>query len=210
MDAGKFALIVFAALCLAPVSAISQQRDVKELSAAAEAEWVGITGSVVSSVGDSFVLDYGGGNVTVEMDDYDWYDENALIAGDRVTVTGRMDDDFYTTRTIEASSVYVDKLNTYYYASAADEESGYYSYPAARYARDDEWIGVTGTVISQKEGTVMLDTGPRVMKVDTGSLEYKPKLDVGERVTVFGEMDDSDLFEGRELLASSVITLSEG
>ena len=40
-----------------------------------------------------------------------------------MTVYGRVDDDLYETTTIEASSIYDQDLGTYFYASAADEES---------------------------------------------------------------------------------------
>jgi hypothetical protein len=59
------------------------------------------------------------------MDDWDWYAEGKnLIDGDKVTVYGRIDDDFFETTSIEASSVYVESLGSYFYASAADEEYG--------------------------------------------------------------------------------------
>lgn len=60
--------------------------------------------------------------ITVEMDDWDWYAEGAALSeGDRVTVYGFIDDDFYELRSIEASSVYVDDFNTFFYASGLDE-----------------------------------------------------------------------------------------
>ena len=85
--------------------------------------WISVTGTVADTHDESFELDYGEGLITVEFDDWDWYNENAAILdGDRVTVYGAVDDDLYETRTIEAASVYVEGLNTYYYASATDEE----------------------------------------------------------------------------------------
>ncbi|MGM0425831.1 MAG: hypothetical protein ACQEQ7_01185 [Thermodesulfobacteriota bacterium] len=72
---------------------------------------------------DSFTLDYGEGTVLVEMDDWDWYDEEGtVLEGDKVTVYGKIDDDLYEATSIEASSVYVENLGTYFYASSADEE----------------------------------------------------------------------------------------
>ena len=85
--------------------------------------WVSISGTAVSPTADSFVLDYGEWVITVEMDDWDWYgDTPAGIDGDKVTVYGQIDDDFFETTTIEASSVYVENRGTYYYASSDDEE----------------------------------------------------------------------------------------
>ncbi|MDZ7782331.1 MAG: hypothetical protein U5K56_05075 [Halioglobus sp.] len=68
-------------------------------------------------------LDYGQGNITVEMDDSDRdADGYKLIEGDRITVSGVVDDDFYESTKIEAASVYVEELGTHFYASSIDEE----------------------------------------------------------------------------------------
>lgn len=72
---------------------------------------------------DTFLLDYGQGMIRVGFDDGDRdADAYKLMAGDRLSVTGLIDDDFYEMTTVEASSVYVESLGTYFYASAADEE----------------------------------------------------------------------------------------
>ena len=46
---------------------------------------------------DEFVLSYGSGEITVEMDDWRWDSDNAeaLRIGERVTVTGNIDDDLF-------------------------------------------------------------------------------------------------------------------
>ncbi|HMB69874.1 MAG TPA: hypothetical protein VKU85_11200, partial [bacterium] len=88
--------------------------------------WISLSGTVTDARADSFRLDYGDGVITVEMDDWDSYgDAYGLMDGDNVTVYGAIDDDLFETTTIEASSVYVESLNTYFYASAADEEGGF-------------------------------------------------------------------------------------
>jgi len=85
--------------------------------------WISISGVVETVTTDSFVLDYGDGTITVEMDDGDRdADGYKLVAGDAVTVNGKIDDDLFEQRTIEASSVYVEDIGTYFYASAVDEE----------------------------------------------------------------------------------------
>jgi hypothetical protein len=76
---------------------------------------------------DTFTLDYGKGVVTVEMDDgHRDADAYKLFEGDKVTVNGKIDDDLYETTKIEASSVYVEKLGTYFYASPVDEEDVFF------------------------------------------------------------------------------------
>ena len=99
----------------------------------ADGTWISISGEVTDVMPDRFVLDYGESVITVEMDDGDRdADAYKLLEGDKVTVNGMIDDDFYETTTIEAESVYVEKLGTYFYASAVDEEdtlSVWYSVP---------------------------------------------------------------------------------
>jgi uncharacterized protein YdeI (BOF family) len=85
--------------------------------------WISLSGEVESVARDSFVLDYRKGKVTVEMDDDDRDAEAyVLLRGDRVTVFGFVDADIFQERTIEASSVYVDEIGTWFYASGVDEE----------------------------------------------------------------------------------------
>ena len=98
--------------------------DAVKLAATSDSGWINLGGEVVSTLPTSFILDYGNGTVTVEMDDWDWYREGqALAEGDEVVVTGRVDNDLYDEKKIEASSVYVQNLNSYFYASGADEEN---------------------------------------------------------------------------------------
>lgn len=202
-------LLAVSGVCLAGMPATAQQ-DQEELLGATNTDWVSLTGKVKSVSDNSFELDYGKGQVTVEVDDFDWRDENAVAAGDDVTVTGIVDQDFYENQKIEASSIFVDELSTYFYASSADEEGGYYSYPVANYANDDEWVAVTGTVVKETGDTMTIDTGGRDLTVDTHEVAFDLAVDPGERVSVYGEMDDADLFESRELVASSVVILSQG
>lgn len=178
-----------------------------------DGEWLTLNGKVVSVSDQRFELSVSGQQVTVELDDYDWESEAiALRPGDRVTVSGAMDKEFFGQRKIEASSVYIDKLNQYVYASSADEESGYtFSYLAADRAQDDDWVSFVGTVISQNGEEILLDTGIREISIDTSELAGREELtsiDAGDRISVYGEMDDADLFEGREVIASSVTLLS--
>jgi len=57
--------------------------------------WISISGEVQSVTADTFMLDYGAGDLIVEMDDGDRdADAYQLLPGDKVTVTGRIDDDF--------------------------------------------------------------------------------------------------------------------
>jgi len=174
--------------------------------------WISISGTVGTVTPDTFTLDYGDGIVVVEMDDWD-HDADAykVMQGDKVVVTGMIDDDFFETTSIEASSVYVEDLNTYFYASPIDEEDHWSSVIMPILPSQTTIVG-TITEVNDHEFTV--DTALRELTVETSGMLYNPlddqgfqKLEVGDRVRVTGEMDIS-FFEGRELKADSVVTLS--
>ena len=182
--------------------------------------WISISGEVEAVYADSFILDYADGSVIVEMNDWDWYDENSdLLAGDSVVVYGRIDDDLFETTSIEASSVYVESLNSYFYASAADEEnpdlySPLYS-PGVVTPIVVADVEIRGTVTSVGVREFTVNTGERMLTVDTSLLGYNPlddkgfqKIDVGDRVLVNGTMD-SGFFGDRELEADYLITLED-
>ncbi|MBK5931463.1 hypothetical protein CCR82_13290 [Halochromatium salexigens] len=168
---------------------------------------------VESVSADTFSLDYGDGSVTVEMDDGDRdADAYKLIPGDKVNVVGMVDDDLFEMTTIEASSVYVEKLGTTFYASAMDE--------------DDVRISVTtpvvisetlvqGTVDSVGDDQFTVDTGADKLVVQTEGLGYDPlddegyqKVEVGDRVSVTGNIDAA-FFGGLEFAADSIVILEE-
>ena len=177
--------------------------------------WISVSGNVESVSADAFVLDYGDGLMTVEMDDGDRdADGYKLISGDEVTVTGRIDDDLFEARTLEASSVYVENIGTTFFASAVDEEAikdviVTVSTPVVISATT-----VQGIVTEVNAEEFMVDTGLRQVRVEVEEMSYNPlddegyqKIEVGDLVSVTGQIDD-DLFEGRELVADSVVTLS--
>ena len=186
-----------------------------EVATANNGEWISLTGSVASISADRFTLDYGANELTIEMDDFDSYDENLLIAGDQVTVSGMIDTDFVDNKTLEASSVYVDNLNEFFYASSADEEDGYYSYAANDYWDGGDWISLTGEVASVDGETFTLDTGVGEYVIDADQMAYNPldsegaeQIEVGERVVVSGEFDTFDLYGDEDIEAEAVTTLS--
>ncbi|MDX1644970.1 MAG: hypothetical protein R3244_11495 [Thermoanaerobaculia bacterium] len=174
--------------------------------------WISLSGTVEAVSPDAFTLDYGDGIITVEMDDGDRdADAYALIEGDKVTVTGKIDDDFYETTTIEASSVYVENIGTYFYASAVDEEDTFVTVTTPIVVSETV---VQGTVTDVRITEFTIDTGLRELTVEVDEMPYDPlddegyqKIEVGDRVSVRGDMD-VDLFEGRVLEANSIVTLS--
>ena len=226
----KSLAIITASLALAAAPAAAQQSDTSPQGTTKKTtqqdsqrqpnpylksnnSWISISGTVKSAGPDSFLLDYGRGTVDVEMDDWDWYAEGyKLLKGDKVRVHGAIDDDADETTKIEASSVYVQNLGTYFFASSAGEESPYVPYA---FDLDPNTTVVTGTVTSVQGRTFTLDTGPRQLKVDTAGMAYNPldsegyqRVSKGDRVSVTGRLE-STLFSKRELAATSVITLSD-
>ncbi|MFW5740211.1 MAG: NirD/YgiW/YdeI family stress tolerance protein [Myxococcota bacterium] len=207
--------LVVSAICVAALGtmiACDDDTDAEVVRNAPDGAWVRLEGTVVSAGDDSFLLDYGEDVITVEMDDSDWYEEGrGLIAEDEVIVHGRIDEDFYEARTIEASSVYVEDLGTHFYASAADEEE---LGTVTVFGVVPGQMTVSGTVKKVEGRDLVLDTEPGELRVDTASLAYNPlddegyqQIDVGDRVRVSGRID-SGLFDGRELSADWIVSLS--
>ena len=186
-----------------------------------DGDWITLSGNVVSASADNFVLDYGKGLITVEMDDWDWYKEGwQILNGDNVVVRGRIDADLFEKHTIEASSVFVKGLFTYFYASPADEEiDSYdintYTHVSPLYAGDGHWMNVTGKVTSINGREFTLDMKNGNIQVDTINMSYNPldnfgfhQVKRGDRISVIGRMD-LDLLEKREIMATSIITLKK-
>lgn len=191
--------------CLLTADAFAQ--DPKKAS---DDTWITVSGTIASASPSSFRLDYGSGVITVEMDDFDFYpDGYGLLANDEVVVNGIVDNDLFEKKTIEASSVFVENLGTYFYANAADEEdfnSWTVTYPVLV-----KQVEVTGKVAAINGRELTLDTGARKIQVDTAALGYNPlddsgyfQIDVGDRVKTGGVIDN-DLFEKREIMADWII-----
>lgn len=186
----------------------------------ADESWISISGTVVEPTNNSFLLDYGDDVVTVEVDDWDVYAEaHPLIDGDRVTVYGRVDNDLFESAKIEAGAVYVKSLNTYIYASSADEEgdsTAYYPYYWTNMGvpvTNDVTIRGTVTAVDPDQREFRIDRGIRELKVDTATMVSNPldkygyqRIQKGDVVSVTGELD-KDFFGGRVLRADMVTTV---
>lgn len=208
------------AFTMTAIALASGPGGAQEPYARADDAWISISGTVASPTASAFTLDYGDGVITVEMDDWDTYgDAYGLMDGDDVTVYGRIDDDFYEARTIEASSVYVDSLNTYFYASAADEEGGVeWTHPwtvVKPVVSGQTVMRGTVTAVSPENEEFTLSVGGTKTTVQTDELTYNPlddtgyqKVDVGDRVSVSGQTE-GDFIQGRMFNAQTVITLED-
>ena len=181
----------------------------------ADQSWITISGQVESVAPDTFVLDYDKGKIVVEMDDGDRdADAYKLMPGDKVIVSGRIDDDFFETTTIEAYSVYIKNIDTTFFASAMDEEG------SDKYAVNilaplsDYQFNLVGKVSEVKDDEFMLDTGTRSVRVEVDEMAYNPlddegyqRIEKGDRVSVSGRFE-YDIFEGREVEAETVMKLN--
>ncbi|KXS52788.1 MAG: Uncharacterized protein AWU57_2828 [Marinobacter sp. T13-3] len=210
MKRTTLSLAIASTLAVAPAVTMAAQSPYL----ASDGSWITLSGKVTSTTADSFKLDYGDGLVTVEMDDWDWFEESGeTLPGDEVTVYGEVDDDTFESAKIEASSVYVDSLGTYFYASAADEESVTDLDVAPTI--DIGQLVLTGTVTSVDGTEFTIDSGDQKMKVDTALMAYNPtddegyqQIEKGDQVTVTGDVD-VDTFDAAELMADTVVTLDD-
>lgn len=183
-----------------------------------DSSWITLSGEVSSTAEESFTLDYGDGTVTVTMEDWDWYDNNgAVLEDDNVTVYGEVKDETYETTTIDASSIFVEGLGTYFYASAEDEESFEDIDIAPNVPVVVGALSVTGTITEVDGREFKIDSGLREVTVDTSSMDYNPMdesrfqtLKEGDLVTVTGDINTGvGIFTNRELMAEHVMTLSD-
>lgn len=208
------ASIAAASLALSAGAHAAEASDSPDPYMKPDDSYISIGGTVESVARDSFVLDYGGGVVRVEMDDHDRdADAYKLLEGDKVTVSGRIDDDFFESTKIEASTVYVENLGTTFFASWLDEESGATIDLGAIPPVLVSQAIVRGTVTEVNDEEFLIDTGTRMLRVDTERLEYDPldeegylQIEQGDRVKVIGQMD-LNMFTGHELVADSVVKL---
>ena len=155
-----------------------------------DGSWINISGTAVETKPNSFTLDYGKGTILVY---------------------GEIDDDFAEVSKIEAGSVYVEDLGTYFYANSDDEETTSFTDTSPI---DVGETTVVGTVTNVDSGEFTIDKGIQSVTVDTTELFYDPldnigyqQVDVGDLVSVDGYMED-DLLESMELMAEGVTVLN--
>lgn len=205
------ALAVALPLSLAATTAVAEQND--PYTKPNEA-WISINGTVDAVAADSFTLDYGEGVVVVEMDDGDRdADAYKLLKGDKVTVSGKIDADFFESTSIEAASVYVENIGTTFFASPVDEEDTGIIAAEVTVPFVVSRVTLQGKVVKVNGDDFIIDTGLHEIRVDVGSLSYDPlddegyqRIDVNDYVKVVG-VPDTDLFEGREIEAQTLIEL---
>jgi uncharacterized protein YdeI (BOF family) len=180
--------------------------------------WISVSGEVRSVTKDTFVLSYQTGVVTVRMDDGDrdagTYD---LQPGDEVTVNGKIDDAFFDEERIEASSTYVRKLDTVFYAHGVSSEDRLALHPYSMFLVSHTPASSTlvqGIVTEVSEHAFSVKAGAQHLRVNVGNLSENPlddegflRIRPGDTVRAYGKMDEK-LFRGRELIAEKLVKLS--
>jgi uncharacterized protein YdeI (BOF family) len=181
-------------------------------------EFITISGKVNDVKANSFRLQTGKENIFVEMDEYDKWaaDGFKLKNGDQVVVNGRIDKDFLEQKKIEAGSVYVQNIDTYFYANSADEEDFNYiptTYSYFRSLPDGASVDIQGKITSIAGREFTVDTGLRKITVDSSKLVFNPfdqkgslKLSTGDRVRVSGKVQENN-WDLKEVSANSLIEL---
>lgn len=181
-------------------------------------ELITISGQVNHVQAKTFQLNTGTNKVLVEMDDYDnWVADGFKLAnGDNVIVTGRVDQDLFEKKKIEAGTVYVKNLRTTFYANSADEEDAYVPSTPSYFPSLSEGahVDLQGKITNVNGREFVVDTGLRKVVVDTKDMIFNPldnkgftKLQVGDRVRVSGDVQD-DFFNMKEISASAITELS--
>lgn len=183
-----------------------------------------ITGKISKNLQDGFVLTYGSGNtITVEMDDWDSFDESSYLSKDEVvTVYGDIDEDLYEMRRIEADVVYSHNQHAYYFASDVDEEDYYnaaYYYPKSdemESTGENSWVSVKGRVANIEGRKFVLKTSKGMIQVDTATLGFNPldqvgypQVKEGDTVFVSGIIDDA-FYRNKEINAEKLMLFRKG
>lgn len=191
----------------------------KQLPAMSDQSAVTLTGTVRDVRSDEFTLDYGANQITVEMDNgWSWYRDPARVLrpGERVTISGIIDDDLFEGREIEANTVYVHDRYTYFYGDDQMSDDRIAMGTDFNAPGDGAYVTASGTVREVKGREFVLDTGAGAIQVDTLPMAYNPmdddglqKIMPGDRVHVTGILDDG-LFERKEIQANTIVSMQSG
>ena len=177
------ALFLLVASLVAPIQAESlspyQLQDTADIK---------LSGRVTQASAHTFTLDYGKGSITVELDDYDSYEEGYnIVKGDQVIVTGKVDADPGQKRTIEASEVYIPAVNLRIEACAIDEEDLEVKAYTQRLSNGTE-VELRGVIKNIESGVCTIQSSKGEIEVRLSDLrEHKREnLLLGQAIKVSG------------------------
>lgn len=216
MKQTALAIGIASALAFGPTVSPAQSEDeANMLENVQEDTSLTLSGSVTESREDEFDLLVGGQEITVEVED-EIRDGGAytLVPGDRVSVTGRVDDDLFEGRELKAGALHIDKLGTTF---IIDEE--YADKYGMNFGEDiGDYAMVAGhvTTVRPDDGEFRIHAGLGDFTVEVDQLAENPlddegymRIRSGDAVRVTGVVDD-DWFEGREIVATSIRVVRPG
>ena len=175
---------------------------------------VAIEGKVKSVTPENFTLDYGNGELIVDMDDFNNYGNIAsALKGDKVTVFGKTAAVYPGMTEFDADSVWVNGMNTYFYAKDATE-SDFLRFTVMGNKLPAQGFAGEITDVDSDQFTMKTPEGTDI-DVNIEKLGYNPfddegfqKLKVGDRVWVAGSYD-RDLLSDDEMEATHVVTMQK-
>lgn len=204
----------------APAAAVAEGADKQGNVTFRNDAYITLTGTVGNIIDDDeFQLNHAGGVITVDTND-SWPDlfrkdaPTLLKTGDRVTVTGKVDNNLFSTNEIEAyrlevsgeqfSRVYTDER---YAPGSKDDYAAYHNVTYGAGLEDDQKVRLAGEVARiLDDDAFLLRYGNGEIRVDIDDVEFSDanRLMVGDEVIVFGEVD-KDWFSKKEVEADRVI-----
>lgn len=175
----------------------------------ATGDWVSLSGTVRSVTRQHFILDTGASLIPVDMDGYAIFD---VRPGEQVTVTGRMQKPLTDHRLLNAKLVRVPSRNQRFWANPSDDGGGTYAFAPDATAPAGRPMTLTGTVVNASAPdafTVATDSGTYAVDGSdiAASFRSRPVL-IGDRVSVSGRLDTSNLFDRRQIDALSVTVIA--
>lgn len=212
------AATVFGSFQIASAMDLDSQSEIK-----VKETWIGVNGTVTDPKPKKFMLDYGKGKLTVEMDGWKWYTQNyKKMTGDKVTVYGRLNETFIQGKVIDATSVYDKKMGKYFFGRSKREamEYRYLGDPVFDYWSKGEPTGVggvtiQGTVTSVNGKTFTIDTGKKKLTIDTSSMPNDPldkhgyqAITKGDYLSVTGNISEAFMNKG-ELVADHIVVFQK-
>lgn len=205
----------------APAAAVAKGTDKDGNVKFENNAYITISGTVGNITDDDeFQLNHTGGTVEVDTND-SWPDlfeastgTGMLKTGDRVTVTGKVDNNLFSTNEIEAYRITVADsnfsrvyTNDAYAPSYAEDYAAYNNVAYGAGLEDDQKVRLSGEVsriIEDDEFMLTYSGGEIIVDVDDLDFTNAENLAVGDEVVVFGEVD-KDWFQDKKVEADRVI-----
>ncbi|MCU7555469.1 NirD/YgiW/YdeI family stress tolerance protein [Alteromonas sp. ASW11-19] len=191
-------------------------KDKSDLSEWEDNTWLTVSGQIKEVGDDSFVLRSGDDRLTVEFEDGD-DDEDAQMfnVGDKVTVSGEVDENLFLDTSLEASSVFVHDWNTTFVAETTDNELKDRFIATATVPSDLDDMTLIGSVSSVNGETIQLTTSGVTIDVDVSELPGNPLSDdgylhiqEGDRVKVDASIE-SAFYNESMVVAEALIRLND-